>query len=131
MMTVSKEVYNLFTDILSKAKLNLGEEGETEFPKNDYKVYVHRTNPRLKTPPYVNVESNKELFHILVTTTGRVLQVKDYGNRPRGDKFTDIAEKVKNFMKEPSLLGGKFTELGGTIEMLTKMIWKMTEIKHC
>lgn len=129
-MAISKEAYNFFTAILAKAKLNLGSEGETVFPKDAYKVYVHRDNPRLKTPQYLNVISLGEQFHVTVTTSGRLLQVKKYGTRKVGDKFSDITEKVKKFVDEPSMIGGKFSELGATVGMLVNILWKMTEVKY-
>lgn len=116
--------------IVEAATLNVKEEG-TEFPNSDYRVYIKRYNPRLKTPIYLNIESRKEWFHVLVSTTGKLIQVKKFGTRDKNDRFTDVCEKVKAFVKEKSGISEKFDEIeGSTIEHVIKFLWKMTELKN-
>lgn len=115
--------------IVEAATLNVKDE-ETEFPNKEYRVFIKRHNPRLKTPIYLNVESKKEGFHVLVSTAGKLIQVKKFGTRDRGDRFSDICEKVKKFMKEKSGISKKFDEIdGATTEHVVKLLWKMTELK--
>ena len=64
----------------------------------------------------------------MVTTYGKLIQVKNYGNRKFGDKFEDVCDKVKLFMEENFEEAGKFTEAGGKIKHVVKVLWKMTEI---
>lgn len=114
--------------IIEAASLNNKSGEDSVFPNEEYRVFVKRINKRLKTPPYINIVSRKEGFHIMVTTYGKLIQVKNYGNRKFGDKFEDVCDKVKLFMEENFEGAGKFTESGGKIKHVVKVLWKMTEI---
>ena len=119
------KIYDMFSQMFAKAKINLAED--SAFPKDEYKIYLKRVNPRLKTPPYVNIESVDEQFHVLMTTNGRIIQVKSYGKRPKNDRFSDISEKMKSFVAERSLISGKLAELGATNDSVIKFLWKLLE----
>ena len=99
--------------IIETASLNNKSGEDSVFPNEEYRVFVKRINKRLKTPPYINIVSRKEGFHIMVTTYGKLIQVKNYGNRKFGDNFEGA---------------DKFTEAGGKIKHVVKVLWKMTEI---
>ena len=112
------------------ATLNVKDE-DTEFPNKEYRVYVKRYNPRLKTPIYLNIESKTEGFHVLVSTAGKLIQVKKFGIRDRKDRFSDICEKTKKFVKEKTGISEKFDKIdGSTTEHLVKFLWGMTELKN-
>ena len=127
---LNKAVYDFAMKIMEAARIN-AKETDTEFPSSEYKVYVKRINPRLRTPMYVNVESKAEGYHVLISTAGKLIQVKKHGNRKNGDRFSDVCEKVKSFMKEKSGLSEKFDNIeGSNVEHVVKVLWKMTEAKY-
>lgn len=126
---ISKPMYDFAMKIMEAARIN-AKDSDTEFPSSEYKVYIKRINPRLKTPMYVNVESKTEGYHVLISTAGKLIQVKKRGKRPLGDRFSDVCEKVKSFMKEKSGISEKFDEIeGSNVEHVVKVLWKMTEVK--
>lgn len=127
---ISEAALDFARKIVEAATLNVKDEG-TEFPNKDYRVYVKRYNPRLKTPIYLNIESKKEGFHVLVSTAGKLIQVKKFGTRDHGDRFSDICDKVQLFVKEKSGISEKFDEIkGSTIEHVIKFLWKITDAKN-
>ncbi len=93
--------------LLEMAKLNLKDDGKSEFPSNAYRIWVQGDGSAHK-PPHLHISSTSEDFEIKVyITTGKLWQVIRCGKRKRTDKFTDVLSKLQDWFKKPTLMPGR------------------------
>lgn len=96
------------TDTLFEmAKLNLKDDGMSEFPSNAYRVWVQRDVSANK-PPHLHIRSTSEDYEIKVyIKTASLWQVINYGNRKHNDRISDVLKKLIEWFKKPTLLPGR------------------------
>lgn len=89
------------------AKLNLKDNGSSEFPSNAYRVWVQGDNSPHK-PAHMHIRSNQDGWEIKVyIENGELWQVENYGRRNRRDTFSDIIKLVKSWFGKPTCMPGR------------------------
>ena len=113
------ELNNGRKPLMEMAKLNKKDNETSPFPSNAYSIIVQGDGSANK-PPHIHIISKQEGFNIRVLiNNGTLMSVVSYGNRNRGDSFSDILKKVSVWFNMPSSM----PKFNGTNQEIALILW--------
>lgn len=111
--------------LLEMARINMKDDGKSLFPYQSYEITVRGEGSSTK-PPHIHIKSKQEGYEIKVyIETGELWQVVNPGRRGKTDKFTDVINKVKQWLNTPSKVP---IAKGGTNKEFAMGIWELDNL---
>jgi hypothetical protein len=99
------------------SKMNIDDDENSPFSANNFNVFVQGDNITGYKMPYFQVQSYIEKFHIkLSILDGKLIDIINYGNRRKKDRFTDIEERAQKWLSLKSEDNSNWTNQKECIE---------------
>jgi hypothetical protein len=115
----SWELNNGRKPLMEMAKLNKKDNEMSPFPSNAYSIIVQGDGSANK-PPHIHIISKQEGFNIRVLINdGTLMSVVSYGDRNRGDSFSDILKKVLIWFN----MASSMPKFNGTNQEIALILW--------